>query len=1398
MGKASISIAVTGSYNGSALEKAEKRLDSLSKKAAASSKGISADMEKAGASWAKAGGEIYNTGAKIEGAGQKMLGVTAVLGAGGAAAFSVAADFESSMSRVAGALDDPTANLEELRDLALRTGEDTIFSATEAGAAMEELAKGGLTAADIQGGALAATMDLAAAGGLDLATAANTVVQAMGAFGLSADQTGEAANALAGAAAASSADVADLTQGLSQASAQANSAGWSIQDTTAVLAGFADAGIKGSDAGTSLKTMLQRLAAPTDKAAKLIDELGINVRDQNGNMVDAASVADILSEKLGGLSSAEKDAAMQTIFGSDASRAALVMTNLGREGIEKYTAATNDQAAAQRMADSQMGESQAAIEEMNGAIETASIQVGDVLAPMVRDAAGAVGDAASSFSALDDETQQMAVGFGVAVAAAGPFLTVTGKIVKGAGNVVTGIGKAKQEVGVYADALTTTDASALKTYESNEKLARALKNNGAVKAAGSVEQYVKAVQDANKDTSAYERAVRKLSDEQKKGSKANEELVANLKAEVVEKRNAMNSSTGIVNGYRQEATAATASTAATKAHAVGLAAMTTAANVAKVALATIAPVAIITGITMLAQAFMGAKEHADNLSAATDGLTAATSGATVEVKEEASFLDVLSGSASDAKVDIDGMLESQAQLAQTITETNTSAAAQSAQLQAAYAVIREYANHSDLSTDAQNRLKAAVETVNQMCGTQISVTDAANGKLADENGALEDVTGTMSEYINKKLEQIRVDAQQQNLSALYQQQAADIETLTKAQKAYNDKQAERDEYIQNYINTCGPYVTNAEEMAQKAWEGSLAMSDEAKAVQEAQSALDAVNTSIDNVSSSLTASAAAADGSVSSISNLAMASPVVSSAMNAVGGDITDFSNDLADAGISVEQFRGLNESQLTQLVASWQGQTGNIVSALDGMGVEMQDKGVNAANALAAGLDSGRLSVDASTAALKAAASGDWSGVVSTMRDNGVNIPDSVAEGITANGYKPTAATSAMLSAVALKLTGGDVKAAAELLGGDIDSGLANGIMNGTLSEEQAAMLGEDVIAKAKDALQSHSPSVAFQNIGADVDSGLALGISGNTAGPLDAIGQLGMSLLDAVSNLPGDMQTTGSNSSSGLASGLSSGIGSVLGSALGLAQNAANGTASTPGTLSSTGRSAGSGFASNLGSFAGASRSSGASLSSSAQGGVSGSVSALSGTGRSAGSGYASGVGAATGSARGSGSSLASAASGGASGWSAYSSGSHLGQQFASGIGSAWSAVKSFASSLVSAAKSVMGFSVPDEGPWSGAEKGGVTSGLHLGQNFARGMAMAGADVQDAALRLAQDADIDAAGTFRARVVGGTGTKAAGTTVVNNYYSMGDVMVSASDFDEYMTMEQFFRFMRRAKAAK
>lgn len=378
----------------------------------------------------KGGSATKALGEGITDLGRSMtLGLTVPIVAAGGAATSVAASFDDAMSQVQGALGGASADMDGLRNLALQLGADTVFSATESAQAMVELAKGGLTEAQIKGGALAASMDLAAAGQLNLADAAATTVQMMGSFGLGAGDATRIANALAGAANASSADVSDLTQAMSQCSAQASLAGWSLEDTAAALALFADHGVKGSDAGTSLKTMLQRLAAPTDQAAEAIAAYGLNIRDSNGKMKDISGIADELTSKLGGLSDAERDAALQTIFGSDASRAAAILMQSGSEGLAKYIAATNDATAAETMANAQKGELSWALENMGGAVESAAIAFGTALAPAITAVAGVIGNVAEAFASLPAGVQTGIAVVLALVAALGPLLMVIGSVV---------------------------------------------------------------------------------------------------------------------------------------------------------------------------------------------------------------------------------------------------------------------------------------------------------------------------------------------------------------------------------------------------------------------------------------------------------------------------------------------------------------------------------------------------------------------------------------------------------------------------------------------------------------------------------------------------------------------------------------------------------------------------------------------------------------------------------------------------------------------------------------------------------------------------------------------------------------------------------------------------------
>ncbi len=325
----------------------------------------------------------------------KRAGVAlGVASAVGLAAFTknaagLEAEFGKTMNQLAATTGAPKREMRSLSALALKMGADTAFSASDASQAMLELARGGMTAATIKGGALQGTLTLAAAGELDMATAANVAVKSMGQFNLKGSQMDAVAAALAGGANASSASVSDMAQALAQGGLAANSVGFSIQETTGILAAFSNAGLEGSDAGTSLKTALDRLVPTTDKQSKAMRELGIITKDgrnqflqANGEYRSAAQIAGVLQKATEGLSASERKRAISTIFGSDAQRAATVLAKEGAGGIRQMVKATSDQDAAQRMAQANMKGTEGALERMRGSVVTASLAWGQAIKPV--------------------------------------------------------------------------------------------------------------------------------------------------------------------------------------------------------------------------------------------------------------------------------------------------------------------------------------------------------------------------------------------------------------------------------------------------------------------------------------------------------------------------------------------------------------------------------------------------------------------------------------------------------------------------------------------------------------------------------------------------------------------------------------------------------------------------------------------------------------------------------------------------------------------------------------------------------------------------------------------------------------------------------------------------------
>lgn len=343
-------------------------------------------------------------------------------------AIKTAADFDRSMAQVGIALKLTGRGMEGMRDLALDMGAKTIFSANDSAEAMLNLAKAGMTPAQIRGGALAATMNLAAAGGENLADAGNLVGAAMNTFSLKASEATRIADALAGGANASSADVSDLSQSLTQAGQSAAMMDLSLFETVGTLAAFADQGLRGSDAGTSLKTFLLRLNPTTKKAREEMNELGLSFFDSNGKMVGLAEVSARLRHSLSDLSDEQRGQALSTIFGSDAIRAANIIYNAGPAGIRRYTKATEERGAAEKMAAAQMEGLPGALERLKGSLETAALVAGDAAAPAIIFLAGGLEGLANSFTGLDPAIQTGVVALGAVVAIAGPVIWALGSM----------------------------------------------------------------------------------------------------------------------------------------------------------------------------------------------------------------------------------------------------------------------------------------------------------------------------------------------------------------------------------------------------------------------------------------------------------------------------------------------------------------------------------------------------------------------------------------------------------------------------------------------------------------------------------------------------------------------------------------------------------------------------------------------------------------------------------------------------------------------------------------------------------------------------------------------------------------------------------------------------------
>jgi TP901 family phage tail tape measure protein len=364
--------------------------------------------------------------------GTAALGFGAALSVGVGMAVSKFAEFDQQMSYVQAATHETAGNMSLLRQASLDAGAATVFSATEAAQAVEELSKAGISTADILAGGLTGSMDLAAAGGLGVARAAEISATALQQFGLEGSQASHVADVLAAGAGKAMGSVEDLANGLKFVGPIAASMGVSIEETTGALALFAQQGIIGEQAGTSLRGVLSSLTSPSKMASKEIERLGITLYDSQGNFLGLENAAGELSKAYSGMTGQARDASLGLIFGNQQITAATALYRGGAEGVAEWTKAVDDSGYASETAAMRLDNLKGDLEALSGAFDTAMISMGEGADGPLRGFVQQLTGMVDAFNDLPDWAQQSTLGIGALAAAvalgSGTFLLAVPKV----------------------------------------------------------------------------------------------------------------------------------------------------------------------------------------------------------------------------------------------------------------------------------------------------------------------------------------------------------------------------------------------------------------------------------------------------------------------------------------------------------------------------------------------------------------------------------------------------------------------------------------------------------------------------------------------------------------------------------------------------------------------------------------------------------------------------------------------------------------------------------------------------------------------------------------------------------------------------------------------------------
>ena len=366
--------------------------------------------------------------------------VTLPLAGIGAAAVKTTTDFQAGMSEVQAISGATGKDLELLTEKAKEMGSTTKFSASDSADALKYMAMAGWKTQDMLKG-LPAILNLAAAGGTDLAVTSDIVTDGMTAMGISIDDAGGFVDIMAATCSNANTNIELMGETLKYVGPVAGALGISMDDLSLAIGLMGNAGLKGSQAGTSLRAGLTNLIKPTEQMEKAMKKYGVEVVKTESGSVDFLGTMENLRSTLGGLDETTQAAALSTIFGKEAMSGWASIVNASEADFNKLSDAILESAgSAEKMSATMQDNLKGSIDNMKSAFEGFLIVIGEKLTPIIRDIVDNISKMFTWFNNLNPAVQDVVIAFGGLLASVGPLLLIFGNLIIFAVNLGTAIG----------------------------------------------------------------------------------------------------------------------------------------------------------------------------------------------------------------------------------------------------------------------------------------------------------------------------------------------------------------------------------------------------------------------------------------------------------------------------------------------------------------------------------------------------------------------------------------------------------------------------------------------------------------------------------------------------------------------------------------------------------------------------------------------------------------------------------------------------------------------------------------------------------------------------------------------------------------------------------------------